>query len=187
MHQINWGYLVINEENIVQQAINGNQFAFTRIYDEYFTKVYRYIYSLVGNQTEAEDLAQDVFIKALHAIGSYKFKGAPFSAWLFRIAHNQVIDYWRKQKKEKTTTLDEAITVTSENNPVTMIEQMSELEELTTALKKIPEAQGEVVSLRFISGLSIAEVAESLGKREGTIKALQFKGIASLKKIIPER
>ncbi len=178
---------MINEENIVQQAINGNQFAFTRIYDEYFTRVYRYIFSLVGNQTEAEDLTQDVFIKALQAISSYKFKGAPFSAWLFRIAHNQVIDYWRKQKKEKTTTLDEAITIASENDPVTMSEQISELEELTMALKQIPEAQGQVISLRFISGLSISEVAETLGKREGTIKALQFKGIASLKKIIPER
>jgi RNA polymerase sigma-70 factor (ECF subfamily) len=180
-------YLVINEENIVQQAINGNQIAFTRIYDEYFTKVYRYVYSHVGNQSEAEDLTQDVFIKALHAIGSYKFKGAPFSAWLFRIAHNQIIDYWRKQKKEKTTTLEEAITVADENDPVTISEQISDSEELATALKQIPEAQGEVISLRFISGLSIAEVAETLGKREGTIKALQFKGIASLKKIMPER
>jgi len=175
---------VVNEEEILRQAIDGNQWAFTVIYDEYFNKIYRYVYSLVGKQAEAEDLTQDVFIKALHSISSFKFRGAPFSSWLFRIAHNQVVDQWRRQKKEKTTSLDEALTVVSNEDPVITTEKQFEAEALAAAVTRLPSAQGEVVSLRFIAGLSIAEVAETLGKREGTIKALQFKGIESLRKIL---
>ena len=176
-----------SEENLVRQAVNGDQSAFTKLYDEYFNKIYRYIYSLIGDQTEAEDLTQEVFIKAMHSIDSYKWKGVPFASWLFRIAHNQVIDFWRKRKKEKTTTLDEAFAVVGNEDPVAMIEQKSEIEELTAALKELPPAQGEVISLRFIAGLSIAEVAKILDKREGTIKALQFNGTLSLRRILVEK
>ena len=177
---------MLNEENLVQQAISGDQSAFTLLYDEYFNKVYRYVVSQVGNQSEAEDLTQEVFIKALHAIGSYKQKGAPFASWLFRIARNNIIDFWRKQKGRKTTSIDEAASLVSENDPVDTTERLSDAEELAIALQKLPQAQKEVVSLRFISGLSIAEVAKVLGKKEGTVKALQFNGMVSLKKILSE-
>jgi RNA polymerase sigma-70 factor (ECF subfamily) len=175
---------VLNEENLVQQAIDGDQGAFTVLYDEYFNKVYRYVVTQVGNQTEAEDLTQDVFIKALHAIGSYKQKGAPFASWLFRIARNNIIDFWRKQKGKKTTDIDEAASIVSDDDPVNMTERRSEADELAAALQLLPQAQKEVVSLRFISGLSIAEVAKVLGKKEGTVKALQFNGMVSLRKIL---
>jgi len=175
---------VISEDDLVRQAIEGNQYAFTRLYDEHFNKIYRYVYSQVGNQSEAEDLTQEVFIKALHAIGSFKFRGASFASWLFRIAHNQVVDFWRKQKGKKTTSLEEAASVAGGSDPVAEAEQKYTAEELTRALKELPQAQSEVVSLRFLSGLSIAEVANALGKREGTVKALQFNGMASLRKIL---
>ena len=171
-----------SEENLVRQAIDGNQSAFTQLYDEHFDKVYRYIYFRVSNRDEAEDLTQEVFIKALRGIGSYKWRDVHFTSWLFRIAHNQVIDYIRKQAKEKRATLDEAATVVGDGDPVVMTEQKSEIEELTKALKKLPAAQQEVISLRFIAGMPIAEVAKTLGKSEGTVKALQFNGTASLRK-----
>lgn len=172
-----------SEESLVRQAIDGNQLAFTQLYDEHFDRIYRYIYFRVNNQAEAEDLTQEVFVKALQAIGSYKWREAPFASWLFRIAHNQVIDYIRKQAKHKRTTLEEAATVSVED-PVAMTEQRSEIEELTAALKKLPPAQQEVISLRFIAELPIAEVARTLGKSEGTVKALQFNGTISLRKIL---
>lgn len=175
-----------SEEILVRQAIDGNQLAFTQLYEEYFNRVYRYIYLRVNSQPEAEDLTQEVFIKALQAIGSYKWKGTPFVAWLFRIAHNQLIDHLRKKTKEKTTTLDEAITVVAKEDPVVMTEQKIEVEELATALDRLTLAQREVVSLRFIAGLSIAEVAKALGKSEGTVKALQYNGTISLKRVISE-
>ena len=90
-----------NEESLVRQAIDGSQLAFSRLYDEHFDKVYRYIYFRVTNQAEAEDLTQEVFLKALNEIGSYKWRDVPFTSWLFRIARNQVVDYIRKQSKQK--------------------------------------------------------------------------------------
>jgi len=174
---------VSSEENLVRQAVDGNQQAFTQLYDEHFDRIYRYIYFRVSNQAEAEDLTQEVFLKALQAIGSYKWRDLPFAAWLFRIAHNQVIDHVRKRSKQKKAPLEEAAAVSVED-PVAMSEHKSEIEELTSAVKELPSAQQEVISLRFISGLPIAEVAKTLGKSEGTVKALQFNGTVSLRRIL---
>ena len=174
---------MLSEENLVQQAVNGDQSAFTQLYDRNFDKIYRYIYLRVKSQAEAEDLTQDVFIKALGSINSYKWRDLPFAAWLFKIAHNRVIDHVRKSSKEKRASLDEAHAASVED-PVGITEQNFEVYELMAALEKLPEAQREVATLRFIAQLSIAEVAETLGKREGTVKALQFNATASLRKVI---
>jgi RNA polymerase sigma-70 factor (ECF subfamily) len=177
---------VSNEESLVRQAVEGSQSAFAQLYNEHFDRIYRYIYFRVDNKAQAEDLAQEVFIKALGAIGSYKWRDVHFASWLFRIAHNQLIDHIRKQSKQRKTTLEETTAVSTEN-PVTTTEQKLEIEGLMAALEKLPPAQHEVVSLRFIAGLSIAEVARTLGKREGTVKALQFNAIVSLRKILSEK
>ena len=108
----------------------------------------------------------------------------PFASWLFRIAHNQVIDYVRKTGKQKMTALEEAYTVAGNEDPVTTIEHKSELEELSVAIAELPPAQQEVISLRFIAGLPIADVARILGKSEGTVKALQFNATVALRKLI---
>lgn len=171
------------EEQIVQRAVNGDREAFTALYDRHFDKIYRYIYVKVRSQAEAEDLTQDVFIKAYEAIKSYKWRDLPFTAWLFKIAHNRVIDHVRKTAKEKKTSLDEAGAIAS-GDPVYMTEQNFEIYQLKDALTKLPDAQREVATLRFIAELSIAEVAVTLGKSEGTVKALQFNAIASLRKLL---
>ncbi|HAS28497.1 MAG TPA: RNA polymerase subunit sigma-70, partial [Dehalococcoidia bacterium] len=93
------------EQSLVHQAQKCNQEAFAKLYEQNFDKIYRYISLKVGNNTEAEDMTQQVFIKALQSISSYKWKDVPFSAWLFRIAHNHVIDYYRKQSRQSTTPL----------------------------------------------------------------------------------
>jgi len=172
--------LVLSEENIVQRAVNGDQTAFTQLYNQNFDRIYRYVYVRVRSQAEAEDLTQDVFIKAMEAIGSYKWRDLPFAAWLFRIAHNRVIDHVRKASKEKKVSLDEAYARGSDD-PVEMTETNFEVYQLKEALEKLPKAQREVATLRFIGQLSIAEVAKTLGKSEGTVKALQFNATASLK------
>jgi len=174
---------VLTEEYIVQRAINGDREAFTQLYDMHFDRIYRYIYVKVHSQAEAEDLTQDVFIKAYEAIKSYKWMDLPFTAWLFKIAHNRVIDHVRKSSKEKKTSLDEAGAI-QVGDPVAMTEQNYEIYQLKLAMEKLPDAQREVATLRFISELSIAEVAAALGKSEGTIKALQFNAVASLRKLL---
>lgn len=171
------------EEQIVQRAVNGDREAFTYLYDLHFDKIYRYIYVKVRSQSEAEDLTQDVFIKAYEGVKKYKWRDLPFTAWLFKIAHNRVIDHIRKISKEKRADLNEADAI-SAGDPVYMTEQNFEIYELKGALEKLPDAQREVATLRFIAELSIAEVAHTLGKSEGTVKALQFNAVASLRKLL---
>jgi RNA polymerase sigma-70 factor (ECF subfamily) len=174
---------VLFEEQLVQRAVNGDQEAFTQIYDMHFDRIYRYIYLKVHSQAAAEDLTQDVFIKAYEAINSYKWRDLPFTAWLFRIAHNRVIDHIRKISREKNVSLDEADAISS-GDPVYITEQNFEVYQLKNALQQLPEAQREVATLRFLAELSIAEVALTLGKSEGTVKALQFNAVASLRKLL---
>lgn len=178
---------MVNEEYIVQQAVDGNQRAFTQLYDIYFDKIYRYIYVRLRKQAESEDLTQEVFIKALKAIGSYKIGKTPFASWLFRIAHNQVIDYVRKYAKNMETSLDEAPPTVGAEDPVIMIEQKFEIAELNMAMMELSPAQQEVISLRFIAELPIADVAKILGKSQGTVKALQFNGTVSLRRLLAGR
>jgi RNA polymerase sigma-70 factor (ECF subfamily) len=174
---------VLSEEYLVQQAVNGNQAAFTQLYNQNFDRIHRYIYIKVRDRAEAEDLTQDVFIRALESIGTYKWRDLPFAAWLFKIAHNRVIDHVRKQSKEKRAPLEEAYTKSVED-PIQMTERDYEVYQLKVALEQLPEAQRDVATLRFIAQLSIAEVARTLGKSEGTVKALQFNATASLRKVL---
>lgn len=173
------------EKDVVSRAIRGDGEAFAQLYEEHFDKVYRYVYLKVGNEAEAEDLTQDVFVKALEAIGSYRWRNLPFASWIFRIAHNQVIDYFRKQGKvEKVDLEDDDVAPVDESNPAQIAEQRFEIAELRDNIKKLSPSQREVISLRFGAELSTAEIAEALGKSAGTVKALQYNGIVALRKMM---
>ncbi len=172
-----------NEESLVRRAQQHDQDAFAQLYEEYFDKIYRYIAFKIGNKTEAEDMTQQVFLNAIKSISSFRWRGIPFSAWLFRIAHNQVVDYLRKKAKHATTSLDEVL-VSNGNNPQLVAEQNLDIERLLLATKQLTQAQREVISLRFASELSIAQVAKVMGKSQGAIKALQHSAIVALRKTL---
>jgi RNA polymerase sigma-70 factor (ECF subfamily) len=171
------------EKDVVSRAIKGDGEAFAQLYEEHFDKIYRYVYLRLESQSEAEDLTQEVFVKALGAIGSYKERNLPFASWLFRIAHNQVIDSLRKQGKVEKVDLDD-VDLVSESNPALIAERNIEGERLSEGVKKLSPAQREVISLRFGAELSIAEVAKVLGKSPGTVKALQYNAIVALKNML---
>jgi RNA polymerase sigma-70 factor (ECF subfamily) len=171
------------EEDVVSRAVKGEGEAFAQLYEEHFDKVYRYIHLRLGNQAESEDLTQDVFIKALEAIGSYKWRSLPFASWLFRIAHNKVIDYLRKQGKVEKVALED-VTLAAESDPVRITERNIEIGRLVENIKNLSPAQREVISLRFGAELSIAEVAKILGKSPGTVKALQYNGVVALRNML---
>ena len=172
-----------NEQSLVHQAQRGDKEAFTQLYESHFDKIYRYVVLRIGNKTEAEDVTQQVFLKALQSIPSFKWKGIPFSAWLFRIAHNLVVDYLRKVKKVIITPLDES-SVKSDSNPQLLVEQRLDIEQLISATKRLTRAQREVISLRFAGELSVAESAKVMGKSEGAVKALQHSAIVALRKAL---
>ncbi len=172
-----------DEENLVRRAKQRDQKAFTELYEAHFDRVYRYVAIRIGDQVEAEDMTQQVFLNALQSISSFNWTGAPFSAWLFRIAHNQVVDYLRKKSKHAGAPLDESL-VKDDSDPQQMVEFSLNIEQVRLATVQLTEAQREVISLRFAGGLSIAEVAKIMGKSQGAVKTLQHSAIVALRKIL---
>ena len=177
------GYQVPEEESLVRRAQERDQQAFAQLYEEHFDKIYRYVALRIGDKTEAEDMTQQVFLKALQSISSFRWRGIPFSAWLFRIAHNQVVDYLRKRTKQATVPVDES-TVSLISNPQLLVERRLDIEQLLSATKRLTPAQREVISLRFAGELPIAQVAKIMGKSQGAVKALQHSAIVALRKAL---
>ena len=177
-----------NIESLIRDAQNGDSEAFAMLYEEYVGKVYRYIYLRVKQVEEAEDLTQEVFLKALKGMDSYCEQGALFVSWLFRIAHNLVIDYYRKQKVRQVNWLSGAVEGVSAtaigDDPVLTTEQHMEGVELKQAVDKLSPQGREVISLRFGAELSVSETARVMGKTEGTVKKLQHEALAKLRKVM---
>jgi RNA polymerase sigma-70 factor (ECF subfamily) len=152
-------------------------------------RIYRYAVARLGNPAEAEDLTEEVFLKMLGAIGDFRWKEVPFSSWLFRIAHNHIATHFRRaaQRGGPASEISEDM-VDWRAGPAATVEERITMEEVRRAAADLPEAQREVIALRFAVGLSIAETAKALGKRENNVKALQHKAVAKLQKVLlPER
>ena len=173
-----------DEKSLVRRAQHRDQEAFAQLYEEHFDKIYRYVTLKIGNETEAEDMTQQVFLNALQSISSFKWKGIPFSAWLFRIAHNQVVDYFRSKKRTAVPLDESLISSNSYDNPQSIVEQKLDIEQLLLATKRLTETQREVISLRFAGELPIAQVAKAMGKSQGAVKALQHSAIVALRKTL---
>ncbi len=173
-----------SELELTQRAVSGDPDAFAALYDFYVEQIYRFILFRVGNEQTAEDLTSQVFLKAWNNLSSYQIRGLPFKAWLFRIARNSVIDYYRTYKE--TTPLEpSALTKPDPAAEVgDQVEQQLQAEELRLALQQLTEDQRQVLTLRFIEGLSTEEVANVMGKRQGAIRALQMRGLQALAEII---
>jgi RNA polymerase sigma-70 factor, ECF subfamily len=177
---------VQDEESLVRRAQQNDEQALSRLYEEYFERVYRYVVVRVGNRLDAEDITSQVFIKVVQSLPSYKLRGVPFSAWLFRIARNQVIDHVRKRSVKIETAWIEP-SAASQEDPTKLAELNVAIDELMKALVLLTTAQREVIEFRFIAELSIAETAETMGKSEGAIKALQYSALVSLRKHLSDK
>ncbi len=169
---------------MVQRARSGDQPALGEIYDLYFPRIYRYVLARTGNTAEAEDVTEDVFIKVLGAIGGFEWREAPFAAWIFRIAHNQLISHSRKNGvRRQDTPLADTIADPAPD-PLIRVENRLYFEQILDVARVLPQAQREVLWLRFAVGLSICDTARTLGKQENNVKVLQHKAIARLQKLL---
>lgn len=175
------------ERAIVDGAIAGDESALAELYNLYFPRVYRYILARMGNSYDAEDLTEEVFLRVLDAIERFQWREAPFSAWLFRIAHNAVISQRRKEgARGRSSPLSDAMPVDSQGPEETVANRLA-LSEVMKAAETLPEAQRRVISLRFAAGLSVAETARAMGKGEGNVKVIQHKAIAKLREMLSSR
>ena len=174
----------LSDRQIVDAARTGDEQALSQLYLLYFPRVYRYILARTGNQYDAEDLAEEVFMKVLEAINRFQWREAPFSAWLFRIAHNAVISKRRKETSRGKSTQLTDIYATDADGPEILVESRLAVREVMAAAQKLPDAQRQVIALRFGAGLTVAETARAMGKGDGNVKVIQHKAIAKLREMM---
>jgi RNA polymerase sigma-70 factor, ECF subfamily len=174
------------DDTLLQRVQDYDPSALGEIYDLYAERIYSYIYYRLGNSHLAEDLTGAVFVRMLEAIQTNRSWNVSFSGWLYRIAHNLVVDHFRRNNQGQLVSLDEHL-LAGDQDPVRMIEQRLEGDRLRRAIAQLTEEQGLVVTLKFVDGLTNAEVAEMIGKSEGAIKSLQFRAMASLRRILEAR
>lgn len=174
-----------NENFIIKRAKKGDPDAFGMLYDYYFEQIYRFIYLKVNLKEDAEDLSHQVFLKALKKIKDYEERGFPFSAWLYRIARNEVIDFYRGDKQNTSLEdLENVLTGQDDKDIKDSIDFKIQIENVKKAIQKINPNYQDVIIMRFVENLSIKEIAQILNKTEGAVKLMQHRAIAALKKIL---
>ena len=172
------------DAELITRARRGEVSAIGRLYDRHRESIFRYLWIRLDDRQLAEDLTGDVFMRMLAALPRYRMQGLPFRAWLYRIAHNLLVDYFRKMNHQATVPLDAVEEQGAGDDPDRVIEQTLLSERLQVALMRLEPTQCEVVVLRFLAGLSLQETALTLGKTEAAIKALQHRGLSGLRQAL---
>jgi RNA polymerase sigma-70 factor (ECF subfamily) len=168
----------ITESELIDRAKSGDHGAVTQIYERYAAAIYRYIYFRVGEAELAEDLQAEVFLRMLEGIHRYEERGWSISAWLYRIAHDRMVDTLRRRRTRKHVPLD--TWGGSCDGPENAISAQLDYEEVNRTLNDLTTDQRQVIQLRFLADMSVQEVARTLGRTEGAVKALQHRGLQSL-------
>jgi len=168
--------------SLVERAQAGDREALEELYLVHFDRIYSYLHLSVGNRHDAEDLTTQTFLKMLEAIGRFRWQSVPFSAWLFRIAHNLAIDHFRARRRvqaeDDVPEPLETVESSAEDQAMDSLGQAGML----ALIERLSSEQRQVLTLKFLFGFANAEVAGILGKSEGAVKSLQHRALASLQK-----
>ena len=176
--------MVDGEEKILTLAIRGKASAFGSLYDHYQPRIYRFVAIKVGRREEAEDLTHQVFLNAWQNIGSYKDLGYPFSSWLYKIARNQIADYYRARRETASIDNIDPEYFAAPASVHLDLSMKMEFEHVRNAIQKLKPEYQDVIIMRFIDDIPIKEVADSLDKSEGAVKLLQHRAIKELRDIL---
>lgn len=166
-------------KQLVTRARSGDRWAYGRLFRLCYEDIFDYVVRRVGNFADAEDLTMQVFAKGLRAVSGYEDRGYSVRAWLYRIAHNAVVDHFRCQRQ--SVELEDLPELADGTDVEAMVSERSAMTGLYREIANLPKAQAEVIVLRFIEDLSVGETAMVLEKKEVTVRALQFKGIKNLR------
>lgn len=176
------GLIDIDEETVIQRASQGDPEAFSIIYERYVGRIYSYIYYRIGSESDAEDITSRVFYRAFDHIGNYVDKGVPFSAWLYRIAHNLVANWHRDSHRKKEVPLEDQMEMTAHiDHPERAMEKSQEMELLLRAIRRLSPDRQQLLILKFVEDFSNAEIGEIMGKSEGAIKSLYHRALMALR------
>jgi RNA polymerase sigma-70 factor (ECF subfamily) len=174
---------VTNERALLERAKEYDGAALAELYDRYAPRIYAYIYRRVSDAHLAEDLTGDVFVRVIKAIQAEQFWQASFQAWLYRIAHNLVVDHYRRGGQATELTLDERL-MAAKDDPASVVTERLSRQRLRAAISRLTPDQQQVLALRFGEGLTAREAAEIAGKSVGAIEALQHRALAALRRIL---
>jgi len=171
----------------IDKAVNGDLEAFGELYQENVQKIYNYIYYRTGDRSDAEDLTARVFQRALRHIGNYQKKDVPFSAWLYRIAHNLVANFFRDTKRRREIPIDEQeYNLPQSEHLESHVIRNEQLDELMVNIRKLPADRQLIIILKFIDDMPNAEIAKILGRSEGAVKSLYHRTLLELRDAYPE-
>ncbi len=170
-----------DENALVLSAQRGDRDAFAQLYEANVERIYRYLLSRLAEPADAEDVTTEVFMQAMKSLPSYKSRGTPLIAWLFRIAHNQAVNFMKKNARRKETLLTE--TAAAYDSPEEEVLEKVRLGEVIESMDTLTDLQRQVLSLRFAADLSITEVAKVMDRKEGAVKFLQFSALRALRKV----
>lgn len=171
-----------SDEDVLGRAIAGDKEAFGVLYERYVGKIFTYIFYRTGNIHDAEDLTERVFYRAIEHIGRYRQRGVPFSAWLYRIAHNLVANWHRDRQRRQEVPIDDLLDLPSKLDPPeqTMMNTM-DTERLMRVIQSLPAERQEILILKFVQELSNAEIGRIMGRSEGAIKSLYHRTLLALR------
>ena len=175
-----------DERALVRAARAGDADAVGSLFDLHYSTIFRFIYVRTGRVEDAEDLAQEVFVRMVGAIERYQERGAPFRAWLLQIAANLVRDHYRRRGTRPPASSTDApgFDIAGDDDPTETVARQLALRDVAKAMEKLSPAEREVMQLRFGADLSVAETAAALGKNENTVKQLTFKALGKLRKAL---
>jgi RNA polymerase sigma-70 factor (ECF subfamily) len=174
---------------LARRAGSGEAEAFGVLYDRYVDAVYRYVFYRVRNEAEAEDVTSDVFMRALRAIPKYEPRQA-FLAWLYRIARNAVIDRSRRQTARQQVSFEDALAHPNADqvvNPDAGLLAGSDASVVRVAMQQLTPLQQEILVLRYVEGYDTKTISKLVGKRDGTIRGIEFRALSALRALIPSR
>lgn len=177
-----------SESDIVRRAIAGEQAAISQLYERHVDAIYRYVRYRVDDDETARDITADVFVRALEGLGRYDERNVPFLAWLYRISHARVVDYWRKSARRDEQSYDE---ITERGDMPADVEALDAVDilqhaALRGAMRRLTSEQQEVLILKYVQGLTNSEISEITNKTVGAVKALQHRGLEALARMLQE-
>jgi len=175
----------VNDAELVAGLKANHDTAYREVVARYGDPLYGYIYSITGNHHLSEDIISETYLRMVEKIDTYIFYGAPFKAWLYRIAHNLAINAMKRERH--TVDVDSAAVLAQTDDPAATIEARLESEALRSALAELTEEQQQVVLLRFVAGQTSREVAEALDKSENAVKQMLFRALRSLGRLMEAR
>jgi RNA polymerase sigma-70 factor (ECF subfamily) len=171
---------------LVKSAKDGDKNAFSELYEYYITPIFRFVFFRVRNRLDAEDLTQNIFLKAWNYLPNYKQKKDPFSSWLYAIARNTIIDFWRKKKDWSISELGENTIKEEKKSIDDLIDEERDLGIIKKLMELLSEDQQEVIVLKFIDGLSGKEISKIINKKEDAVRQLQSRALKTLKEHLKE-